>query len=156
MGNVYLICGKICAGKSTYAKKLAEEKSAVILSADEVTTLFARDLGDRHDEIALRVRQYLMEKAAQIARCGCSVILDWGFWTGEMRRDADAFFRSRGIDPIWHYLDISDALWAERIARRNLHPGQADYVVDDGLRQKCLQLFEPPQRDEIDVWHTVG
>ena len=155
MGNVYLICGKICAGKSTYAKKLAKEKNAVILSADEVTTLFAKDLGEQHDEIALRVRQYLMEKAVRIAQCGCPVILDWGFWTKAMRRDANSFFRSRGIAPVWHYLDGSDAVWAERISQRNLCPGQADYVVDEGLKQKCLQLFEPPQRGEITVWHTV-
>ena len=37
MGKVYLICGKICSGKSYYAKSLKEKYNAVILSTDEVT-----------------------------------------------------------------------------------------------------------------------
>ena len=36
MAKVLLICGKICCGKSTYAKKLKEENNAVILSVDEI------------------------------------------------------------------------------------------------------------------------
>ena len=36
MANVFLICGKICSGKSTYAKKLAKTHNAVILSVDEI------------------------------------------------------------------------------------------------------------------------
>ena len=37
MGKVFLICGKICIGKSLYAKALREKYNAVILSTDEVT-----------------------------------------------------------------------------------------------------------------------
>ena len=37
MSKVYLICGKICSGKSYYSKKLKEEVNAVILSPDEAT-----------------------------------------------------------------------------------------------------------------------
>ena len=40
MAAVHLICGKICVGKSTFAHTLANEKSAVILSCDEIMTLF--------------------------------------------------------------------------------------------------------------------
>ena len=36
MSKVILICGKICGGKSYYAKHLKEQHNAVILSTDEV------------------------------------------------------------------------------------------------------------------------
>lgn len=35
--KIYLICGKICSGKSTYSQKLRDEHKAVILSVDEIT-----------------------------------------------------------------------------------------------------------------------
>lgn len=35
--KVFLICGKICSGKSYYAKELKDKYNAVILSTDEVT-----------------------------------------------------------------------------------------------------------------------
>lgn len=155
MAEIHLICGKICAGKSVYAKALAEETGGVILSADEVTTLFAADLGPRHDEVSRRVRDYLCQKAAQIASWGVCVILDWGFWTKEMRRDTAAFFRRQGLPCVWHYLDISDAVWEERIRSRNARPGPADYTVDEGLKEKCLRLFEAPAPEEIDRWVRV-
>lgn len=155
MADVHLICGKICAGKSTYAHALAKEKNAVILSVDEITTLLSEDLGERHDEIARRIRLYLMDKAAQIAACGCPVILDWGFWTKDMRRETDGYLRERGISPVWHYLAVSDKVWAERIEKRNGCRGAADYFVDEGLREKCLRLFEPPRPEEIQVWRAV-
>lgn len=37
MAKVYLICGKICSGKSYYSKQLKEKINAVILSPDEAT-----------------------------------------------------------------------------------------------------------------------
>ncbi len=37
MPKVYLICGKICSGKSYYSRKLQEKVNAVILSPDEAT-----------------------------------------------------------------------------------------------------------------------
>lgn len=151
--RVYLICGKICSGKSFLARDLAQKKQAVILSVDEITTLFAADLGAEHDAVARRVREYLCRKAREILACGASVILDWGFWTRELRSEVRAALE--GLPTEWHYLDISDELWTRRIRKRNGHPGPADYYVDDGLKEKCRALFEPPERNEIDVWHVV-
>ena len=43
MAEVIMMCGRICSGKSTYAKRLSREKNAVILSVDEITlALFLR------------------------------------------------------------------------------------------------------------------
>lgn len=155
MAQVHLICGKICAGKSVYARTLAEEMNGVILSADEITTLFAPDLGEKHDEISRRVRAYLCQKAARIVSCGVSVILDWGFWTKETRRDTARFFQKEGVPCVWHYLDIADEKWEERIQARNACPSPADYRVDQGLKEKCLRLFEAPAPEEIDRWLRV-
>lgn len=153
MARILLIIGKICSGKSYTARRLQAEYNAVILSCDEITrSLFPEGLGENHDEMAARVRAYLYGKAKEIAGRGTCVILDWGFWSRAMRREAREALA--GADCVWYYMDIPDDRWEENIHRRNEHandPGSVDYYVDGGLKQKCLDLFEIPTEEEFDV-----
>lgn len=156
MAKVILICGKICCGKSTYAANLRREQNAVLLSVDEIMlSLFGLYAGEKHDEYAERLQQYLLEKSAEIAMAGSSVILDWGFWTKQKRTFARAFFRSRGVVCEFHFLHVDDAVWKERIRRRNelVAAGKTDaYYIDANLAAKFEARFEMPAADEIDVW----
>ena len=55
--KVFIVCGKICAGKSTYTKKLIKEKKAVNLSVDEITlALFGSHCGQMHDTYCERTQ----------------------------------------------------------------------------------------------------
>lgn len=157
MAKVYLICGKICSGKTWYAEKLRGRFSAVILSTDEVTyDLTDNQQGEGYDAFAKRVNGYLRKKAVQIVQAGANVILDWGFWTKSGRMEISEYFRNRGISYEWHYVDVSDEQWEKNIAERNRRiengEGGSDFYVDEGLRNKVLSLFEVPAREEIDVW----
>ena len=156
MAKVHLICGKICSGKTTLARKLAEEQNAVILSCDEVTwTLFDNDLGERHDEMTGRIRRYLLCKAVEIVRAGTDVILDWGFWTSAYRAEIREYFAAEKISTHWTYLSVPSEEWERRIAKRNaavLAGESHDYYLDGGLRTKLESLFEEPSREETDLW----
>lgn len=156
MAAVSLICGKICSGKSTFAQRLAREKNAVILSCDEIMTLFPQPEGDEaYAAVSGKVKSCLLNKAAQIASCGANVILDWGFWHREERAATAVFFTGKGIPFIWYYLDVSDARWRENIARRNAYPGPSDYYVDEGLLKKCVRRFEAPDAEEKRDWIII-
>lgn len=154
---VYLLCGKLCCGKTHYAKQLAKSANAVVLSCDELMlALLPPLLGQGHDEALGRVKQYLFTKAADIAHTGASVILDFGFWSKKDREEASAFFKSRAIPLEWHYIDISEEHWKRNIAERNkrvLAGESPDYYVDDGLLAKCIAAFEVPRREEMDCWN---
>ncbi len=156
-GTVFLICGKICSGKSFYANRLRKEKKGVLLSVDEITlAIFGGHIGEKHDEVCERVRKYLYEKSVEIAEIGCNVILDWGFWQKEDRDFARKFYESRSIPCEFHYIDISDKQWQENISERNkaITDGTASaYYVDKALAAKFGALFEEPHRNEIDVWY---
>ena len=153
MASVHLICGKICVGKSTFAHALANEKSAVILSCDEIMTLFPQPEGDEaYAAVSAKVKAYLLQKAAEIVSSGTNVILDW---QKAERAKTAAYFARKAIPTAWHYLDIGQAQWQERIARRNAVPGPSDYYVDEGLLQKCVRLFEAPDAEEARTWHIV-
>lgn len=159
MGNVILICGKICSGKTFYANRLLETENAVILSTDEVTyDLTGNEQGPGYDAFARRVNGYLMKKAAQIAKAGTNVILDWGFWTRHDRQEITEYFQARNVPIRWHYIDITDEAWQDNIRARNEKilrgQGGSDFYVDEGLLNKVLSLFEVPDKSEMDVWHT--
>ena len=108
MAKVILICGKICSGKSYYARQLAAERKARILSVDEEmlkinpTGLF----GDKHEEVAAEVKAQLLAQCVELTKNGVQVILDWGYWKRQDRRDAEAHglsgFRRRTFH--WHPL----------------------------------------------------
>lgn len=156
MATVYLICGKLCCGKTTYAKQLQAAHKAVVLSIDEIMlAVFGLYAGEKHDEYAAGVRKYLLEKSLELVRSDVSVILDWGLWTKAGRAEAKAFFRSRNIACEMHYLDISDEVWHARIDQRNqsVMAGETTaYIVDSALAAKFKARFELPAKDEVDVW----
>ena len=75
MAAVILICGKICSGKSTWAKALCRESGALCLSVDELMlALLPERLGDLHDEVAARAQGYLLRQAARIASVSDSCV----------------------------------------------------------------------------------
>lgn len=156
MAKVYLICGRICSGKSTYAKKLSEAQNAVILSVDEIMlAVFGQDIGEKHDIYVKRLQAYLYQKSLDFIASGVNVILDFGFWTKQERANARGFFESRDVVFEFHYLNISQSEWKERIAKRNTEALQKQlnvYFVDEGLVKKFEELFEQPQKEEVHIW----
>lgn len=154
MAKVIMVCGKICSGKSTYAEHLRKQNNAVLLSIDEIMlSMFGQYVGEMHDEYVARTEKYLFGKSLEIIDSGIDVILDWGVWTKSERAEARDFYKSRGIAFELHYIDISDAVWRERIAKRNklISEGSLDaYYVDENLAAKFGTIFEPPTDKEID------
>ena len=153
MAKVYLMCGKICSGKSTHAQELRTLHKAAVLSVDEITlALFGQDAGEKHDYYVEKAEEYLYRKSAELIETGINVVLDWGFWTKQERDYAREFYGSRGINSELHYISISDEEWRRRIEKRNADvlAGKSDaYFIDSGLAAKFESIFEPPADDEI-------
>ncbi len=156
MANVWMTCGKICSGKSTYARELRRRHHAAVLSVDEITlALFGPEPGDMLDEYVQRAETYLYQKSVELVETGINVVLDWGFWTKRERDEAREFYAAHGIACYFHYLEIGEEEWRRRIEKRNaavLAHKISAYYVDEGLARKFADVFEPPARSEIDVW----
>ena len=147
MSEVILICGKIGAGKTTYAKRLVTERNAELLSCDEITLLFGQHLGDRHDEVVEKTQKYLLRKAVALMSKGVSVVLDWGFWTKNERDEVSEFFTEHGFDFEWHYIKVSDAVWRDNLNRRNAAFSDTTkdfYFIDDTAADSFGLMFEEP------------
>ena len=152
MSKIFLMCGKICSGKSTYARKLREQYKAAVLSVDEITlALFDGNAGDKLDDYVARTEKYLYGKSIELLESGINVVLDWGFWTKRERDEAREFYGSRGIDYEFIYIGISEAEWRLRLKKRNnavLAGEISAYYVDEGLLRKAESLFEEPSAEE--------
>ena len=155
MAKAIVVCGKICSGKTTYAKKLCSERRAALLSIDEVMlSLFGQHTGDMHDTYAARTKQYLLAKAAELVAADIDVVLDWGPWTKAGRAELRGDLAARGIACEVHAIDISDEIWRARLAKRNaaVEVGAAQaYFVDENLAAKVTSRYEAPDADEVDV-----
>lgn len=155
MAKVIMTCGKICCGKSTYARQLQSAGNAVILSIDEVTlSLFPEGAGEMHDTYVRRAEQYLLSLSLQIQRSGTDVILDWGLWTRAQRDRLRTFYTEHGVEYEIHYLRISREEWERRIRNRNGKQAEdlSAYYVDEGLLRKVENLFEEPSAEESDIF----
>lgn len=155
MAEVYMLSGKIASGKTTYAKRLAKEKRAVILSVDEITlALFDEHIGDKHDEYVERCENYLFEKSVEIIETGINVVLDWGFWTRREREYAKDFYGKRGIGAEFYFIETDGKTWRKRVEKRNgeiLRGEVRAYYVDENLAKKFEAIYEPPETDEAGI-----
>lgn len=152
--RVILLCGKICAGKTFYASKLAEKLNAVTFSTDEIMLqVFGQDAGEMHDTYTERIKNFIYQKSLQTAGAGVDVIIDNGLWKADERAYAKNFFAANGIDCELHYLDVSEEERKKRIEKRNLtvKAGESSaYYVDEGLSRKLDEAFETPLECECD------
>lgn len=156
MAQVILLCGRICSGKSTYAQLLRQRHPAsVVLSCDELMlTLFPQGVGEYHDMLAERARQYHFALSLDIVASGADVILDWGFWTRDWREEARVFYREHGVPCALHYVDVPADIWKRHIEDRNravLAGKTTAYFVDEGLLAKLESRFQEPRDDEVDL-----
>ena len=158
MAKVYLICGKICSGKSYYCKKLKEKVNGVILSPDEATyDLIRNEQGEFYNVFCDRLLNYLNKKAVEIVNAGANVIYERGLWNKAERDNVKQFFKENNIETEIHYIYVSGDVWKKRIEERNKRvkegKGGSDFYLDEGLMKKLVSKFEEPTRDEVDVWY---
>jgi predicted kinase len=158
LSKVILICGKICSGKTTYAKDIAKRVNAVILSVDELMlTLFGQHVGEKHDEMVEKTENYLYKKSIELISKDLNVILDWGFWTKEERLTATKYYTDLGIKVEWHYIEIDDITWNNYLEKRNstiVNNEQEFYYIDENIAKKISNIFEEPKPNEMNVWYN--
>lgn len=157
MSKVYLICGKICSGKTTYSKKLCEENNAILLSVDEIMlSLFDQCCGrELHMEYERRIKDYLLKKSLEIIEKGFDVVLDWGFWTKEERNATKDFYKSRNIKCELHYIEIDEKTWKYQLNKRNnkiLENKTKAYYLEHNRALEFASMFKNPDKEEIDIF----
>jgi len=157
-GKVIVLCGKIASGKTFYANQIKDKENAIILSVDELTFyMFDNRKGEDYTDLTKRAINYFKEKTIDIVNKGVNVILDLGLWSANERKQIKDFFVKKGVNIEVHYIDIDDESWKKNIEKRNKRIDEGnrgmDFYVTETLKEKVLNLWEEPLKEEVDVWY---
>lgn len=156
---LHMVCGGVGAGKTTYARTLADRIGGLRFSIDEwMTTLFGPDSGQppRWDWVVERVQRcenQIVAQALDAARRDVPSVLDLSFLRRDDRRRLATRAQEAGVGVALHFLDVpSDERW-RRVAARNAEQGETfSLVVPRPIFDFVERLFEPPGADELALY----
>lgn len=158
--DIFLIVGCTGAGKTTYARQLADQLGAVRFSIDEwMTALFWADSPQPIEfqwtmERVGRCEAQIFAMVCQLATRGIPAVLDLGFTRKEHRDKFRALAADTGLSAIIHFLDVPvDERWY-RVNRRNKERGETFAMeVDRPMFDFMEGIWEPPLEAE---WSAGG
>jgi predicted kinase len=150
MAEIILCCGKVCSGKSTFAKQLEDEFGFFHFSVDEWMLHFYGESVDRRVfELQLsNCKEMIFSIAYKLLSYGQNVVLDFGFWKQVERRTACLDALKRGFHATIIYFPIDLEKQLEYMIRRQSSQPEDHYRFTDRSVQDLNQLFEEPDEAE--------
>jgi predicted kinase len=148
--TLYLLCGKIAAGKSTVARRLAARPATVLISEDHWTSnLFASELQTIEDysRYSSRLRNAMGPHVVALLKAGLSVVLDFPANTLASRRWMRGIFEDARANHELHFLDVPDDTCKHRLRERNA-AGEHPFRVSASDYELFTSHFVPPTPDE--------
>ncbi|MGE4438198.1 AAA family ATPase [Achromobacter sp.] len=147
---LHLLCGKIGAGKSTLAVRLASLPRTVLISEDAwLAALYPGEIREVADyaRCAGRLRQAMGGHVAALVRAGLSVVLDFPANTRASRAWLRQVVDAAGCRHQLHFLDLPDAVCKARLRARN-QSGTHPFTTSEAQYDAITAYFVAPQDDE--------
>jgi predicted kinase len=148
--TLHLICGKVAAGKSTLAARLAEAPATILIAEDHWTSrLFKDELKTIADyaRYSRRLRDAMGPHVVSLLKVGLSVVLDFPANTPANRQWMRSLFEGAGVAHCLHFLDVSDDVCRQRLHRRN-DDGSHEFTVSDAEFDEITRYFVAPTAAE--------
>jgi len=148
--TLFLISGKIAAGKTTLADVLAKRPLTVLVSQDHwLSSLYSAELEtlDDYRRCSARVRAALQPHIESLLQKGVSVVMDFPANTLDQRAWLRGLFEAAEADHELHYLDVANEVCRKRLHERNQR-GEHPFQVSDAQFDEFTSHFMPPTADE--------
>jgi len=143
--TLHIICGKAGSGKTTLARRLAEQSGALLVSQDAwMSTLYPDELVEIADYLRLvpRLRAAMGPHLIDLLRAGLTIVLDWPANTVRTRQWMRGIADEASALHCLHVLDVSDAVCLSRIRERNVS-GEHEFTLSDEQFAEITGYFEP-------------
>ena len=140
--RLIIVCGLPGSGKTTHARRLETELSAIRFCADEWMEALAVDLWD--ETLRGKVERLQWQLAQQFLTQGLTVIVEWGTWSKAERDALRLRARDMGVAVDLHYLTAPIDVLYERIQKRCMENPPI-------TREQLLaweQVFQTPTSEE--------
>ena len=137
MGRVIFMCGPAGAGKSTVARQF-EQQGMVRLSFDQEAWSRGITTMPLPDDVRDDIEQALRARLTDLVRAGSDVVLDFSFWSREMREEYRELLRPLGVVPETVYLATDRATVLERIRARAAQSASRAGMAGHGRRRRPM------------------
>ena len=151
MTTLHLMVGLPCSGKTTLARALEREHSALRLTLDEWhIRLFGQDAEDpEHDARHRLIETLQWDVASRALAHRMNVILDFGLWAREERETYRARAKQLGASSEVHVLDGPASELLRRLAQRNAQSSALAFRIPEAMMGPWIESFEKPTPDEL-------
>ena len=148
------MCSPAGAGKSTLAKKI-ESTGMTILSYDEES--FKRGFNEHPlpQEVLEDIKTYLDEKLISLIMQNIDIVIDYSFWSREMRNEYILLLKKYDIELKIYYIKTPKEVCMERIRKRNGNH-QNDIILTEQTAFTYYDHFQPPTDEEGEVIVVEG
>lgn len=149
--KLYFMCGKMAAGKSTYARELARNKNAALLVQDEfLDALYPGEIRIIQDFVrcSARVRDGLSPLIRDLLSRGVPVVLDFPGNTRAQRRWFRELFEGARAEHELHFIDAPDDLCKRQLRQRSEELPAGSAWTTEAEFDAVTAYFQPPAEDE--------
>lgn len=147
MPEIHLMHGFIGFGKTTIAKKLEKKLHAVRFTHDEIMlSQYGRNPDDFQKKYKA-VDKYIREQAELALKNGNNVILDYGFWNKDVRKEYYLWAKNLTNDVIFHNIICNINTARERAILRTQNNPEELFINED-IFNTLLSQYEPIDEDE--------
>ena len=114
-----------------------------ILSYDEES--FKRGFNEHPlpQEVLEDIKTYLDEKLISLIMQNIDIVLDYSFWSREMRNEYISLLKKYDIEPKMYYIKTPKEVCMERIRKRNGNH-QNDIILTEQTASTYYDHFQPP------------
>ncbi len=150
-GTLLLFTGKMGAGKSTTAQRIANERNAVLISEDAwLSQLYPGQIGSFDDYIryASQLRPLVKSHVVNILQTGTDVVMDFPANTLRQRAWFKELITEAGAPHELIYLDVSDDCCLRQIEKRRVEQLERARYDTEAMFREVSAYFEPPTLDE--------
>lgn len=150
-GKLLFFTGKMGAGKSTYARRLASEQDTVLMSEDDIlATLYPSEIKSIPDYVTYsnRIKPFIMQQVKHLTSAGITVIMDFPGNTKLQRKWFLQLIEYCNVEHSLYYIKMSDEDCIKNIlVRREQEPERHEFDNIE-MFEKITKYFQEPSIEE--------